>query len=221
MQKEYSKLNGNLGVRRSLIHCVMIAVAAFGLLFHPATARASCGIGQPAPTHSSWFVQPGHATLLRAALTNDDQFDDASIVGMWHVTFTARTMNGAPIPDTVIDNALVVWHSDHTEIMNSGRPAQDGDFCMGVWEQVGRAEYKLNHFAWGGNDADPGVPPGTVGPPSAGPTHITEDVTLSRDGNHFSGRFTLAAPDTNNVVTSFTGMVTAARITINTKPSDL
>ena len=220
MQKEYSKLNGNPGVRRSLIHCVMIAVAAFGLLFHPATARASCAIGQPAPTHSSWLVQPGHTMLLRAALTNDDQFDDASIVGMWHVIFTAKTMNKAPIPNTVIDNALVVWHSDHTEIMNSGRPAQDGNFCMGVWEQVGRYSYKLNHFSMG-NDFDPTAPPETVGPPSAGPAHITEDVTLSRDGNHFSGPFTLDAPDTHNVVTSFTGVVTATRITIQTKPSDL
>jgi hypothetical protein len=192
-----------------------------GLVWVP-SSWAGCGTNQLAsPTHSSWHVQPGQPTLLRAALVNDDHFDDASIVGMWHVTFTANTMNGAPIPDTVIDNALVVWHSDHTELMNSGRPPQDGDFCMGVWEQVGRAEYKLNHFAWGGNDADPNAAPGTVGPPSAGPAHYTEDVTLSRDGNHFSGRFTLAAPDTNNVVTSFTGVITATRITMNTKPSDL
>jgi hypothetical protein len=72
-----------------------------------------------------------------------------------------------------------------------------------------------------GNDFDPNAPVGTVGPPSAGPTHITEEVTLSRDGNHFSGTFTLDAPDTNNVVTSFTGVVTATRITMHTKPSDL
>jgi hypothetical protein len=182
---------------------------------------AGCAPGLAGPMHSSWLVQPGGPTLLEAALVNDDRNDDASIVGMWHVTFTAKTMNGAPIPNTVIDNALVVWHSDHTEIMNSGRPAQDGDFCMGVWEQVGRSEYKLNHFAWGGNDADPNAPVGTVGPPSAGPTHITEDVILSWDGNHFSGKFTLDAPDTNNVVTSFTGVITGTRITIHTKPSDL
>jgi hypothetical protein len=185
---------------------------------------AGCGVNQPtAPTHSSWYVQPGNPLLLRAALLTDDDHDrdDPSIVGMWHVIFTAKTLNGASIPDAVIDNALVVWHSDHTEIMNSGRPPQDGDFCMGVWEQVGRSKYKLNHFTWGGNDFDPNAPVGTVGPPSAGPAHITEEVTLSRDGSHFSGTFTLDAPDTNNVVTSFTGVVTATRITMNTKVSDL
>jgi hypothetical protein len=161
--------------------------------------------------------------LLRAALLNDDdRDDDASIVGMWHVMFTAKTLNGAPIPDTVIDNALVVWHSDHTEIMNSGRPPQDGDFCMGVWEQVGRSKYKLNHFTWGGNDYDPSTfVEGQVGPPSATPTHITEQVTLSRDGSHFTGTFTLDAHDTHNVATSFTGVVTATRVTMQTTPGDL
>jgi hypothetical protein len=72
-----------------------------------------------------------------------------------------------------------------------------------------------------GNDFDPTAPPETVGPPSAGPARITQDVTLSRDGNHFSGPFTLVAPDTHGVVTSFTGVVTATRITVKTKASDL
>ncbi len=31
-----------------------------------------------------------------------------------------------------VDNAFVQWHSDGTEIMNSRRPAQDGNFCLGV-----------------------------------------------------------------------------------------
>jgi hypothetical protein len=56
----------------------------------------------------------------------------ASIVGMWHVTFTAKGNSEGPPDNTPIDNAVVVWHSDRTEIMNSGRPAQDGDFCLGV-----------------------------------------------------------------------------------------
>jgi hypothetical protein len=209
MKSRYGKLAATFG---ALI---------LGLVCAP-SSWAACGINQPAaPTHSSWYVQPGGPSLLQVALVNANQNDDAGIVGMWHVTFTAKTMNGARIPATVVDDALVVWHSDHTEIMNSGRPPQDGDFCMGVWEQVGRTEYTLNHYTWGGNDAAPNAPAGTVGPPSAAPTHITEEVILSRDGNHFSGAFTLDAPDTHNVVTSFTGVITATRITIHTKPSDL
>jgi hypothetical protein len=44
-------------------------------------AKATCGIGQPAPAHSSWFVQPGQTMLLPAALVKDDRDDDASIIG--------------------------------------------------------------------------------------------------------------------------------------------
>lgn len=77
--------------------------------------------------------------------------DDDSIVGMWHATFTAESANGSPIPNTVIDNALVVWHRDKTEIMNSLRPPQDGNFCLGIWEKTGDT-YRLNHFAWFAND---------------------------------------------------------------------
>jgi hypothetical protein len=38
---------------------------------------------------------------------------------------------------------MAVWHSDKTEIMNSGRPAQDGDFCLGVWESLGGVQVQL------------------------------------------------------------------------------
>ena len=65
----------------------------------------------------------------------------APIVGMWHAVFTAHAMNGSPIPDTPIDNALLIFNSDGTEVMNSGRPPQDGNFCLGVWEQTGKSTY--------------------------------------------------------------------------------
>ena len=186
-------------------------------------AQAQCGKVHASLVHpSSFHPQFGKAHLVDAALVNDLPAGGTgqSIVGMWHVTFTANTLNGSPIPDTVIDNALVVWHSDNTEIMNSGRPPQDGDFCMGVWEQTGKLTYKLNHFAWGGNEYAPGTPDEAVGAP-AGPTHITESVTLGPGGNHFAGAFTLDAYHTDNTVTSFTGVVTATRITMTTTVNDL
>ena len=75
------------------------------------------------------------------------------IVGMWHVTFTAQGNGKEGPPDkTPIDNAIIVWHSDKTEIMNSARPAQDGNFCLGVWESLGGCKYKLSHIAWLSND---------------------------------------------------------------------
>jgi hypothetical protein len=195
------------------------------LAFSP-YALANCGgFRMPTAHPSAWHPQGGQAQLLRAGLAatsarDDDDGGGSSIVGMWHVTFTANTMNGASIPATMVDNALVVWHSDKTEIMNSGRPPQDGDFCMGVWEEVGHSKYCLNHFAWGGN-AFPTEPPTEIGPP-AGPTHITEKVTVSPDGKSYSGTFTLDAYDTSgNIATSFTGVITGTRITLDTTVGDL
>ena len=71
--------------------------------------------------------------------------------GMW--SSQAKPMNGGSytLPEP-FDNSVVVWHSDGTEIMNSSRPAQDGNFCMGVWQQTGKRQYFLNHIPWQGND---------------------------------------------------------------------
>jgi len=74
--------------------------------------------------------------------------------------------NGSSIPDTVIDNALVVWHSDKTKIMKLRTSFAGWGFLpgrLGTWENSNK--YKLNHFAWGGN-ALPADPPTEMGLPS-------------------------------------------------------
>jgi hypothetical protein len=137
---------------------------------------------------------------------------------MWHVIFTAQTLNGAAV-NMVIDNAIAVWHSDGTEIMNSSRPAQDGNFCLGVWAKTGRSSYYLNHIPWAGND--PANAPGGIGNPQAG-AQLTEQVTLGPNGNSYSGRFSLTAYDANgHPSVSFTGVLTATRITTNTSITSL
>lgn len=145
--------------------------------------------------------------------------DHDPIVGMWHVTFTAEGNNPGPPDNTPIDNALVTWHADGTELMNSARPPQDGDFCMGVWERSGRDQYRLNHFAWLANDTTNA--PSGIGNPT-GPTRIFERITLSPDGNHYTGKFTLDAFDTNgNRLAHIVGTIAATRITLHTTVADL
>jgi hypothetical protein len=200
------------------------AVAGFTLaLMTVPNALAGCGqptkMGHPA----SWNVPSGRPQLTMAAFAGGFRnVNDAvePIVGMWHVTFTAQGNGSAGPPDkTPIDNAVVVWHSDKTEIMNSGRPPQDGDFCLGVWEAVGGCQYKVNHFAWAGYDTT-NAPEG-IGKP-AGPTHITEDVMLSADGKSYSGSFTLDAYDTSfNLTTHIVGVIKGTRITMSTTVDDL
>lgn len=180
-------------------------------------ASAACGDFTKIKARPSLLPQSWHRQVGSFLRVDDDQ--DPTIVGMWHATFTANALNGSSIPDTPIDNALVVWHRDKTEIMNSARPPQDGDFCMGVWEKTGKSTYKLNHFAWLANDTT-NAPYG-IGNPS-GPTQIQEEVTLSPDGMHYSGSFTLTAYDTSgNVAISFTGVIAATRITVQTTVQDL
>ena len=145
--------------------------------------------------------------LCSKSLGDDD--NDVSIVGMWHVVFTGQTMNGGSytLPEP-FDNSVVVWHSDGTEMMNSSRPAQDGNFCMGVWMLTGRRQYFLNHIPWQGNDPGGNAQDGA---------QLLEQVTLSPDGDQYSGTFTFQAYDISGTPTLMvTGVLTATRITPRT-----
>lgn len=175
-----------------------------------ATASAACGNGQGTLKRQSW--NGSNAYTSGSLVLAHDRSDDP-IVGMWKVEFIAKGNPGGPPDNTVIDAAIVQWHSDGTEIMNSGRPAQDGNFCLGVWEKVGFNKYKLNHFALGN---DPANAPSGIGNP-AGPTHIQETVSVSRDGNQYSGYFVLDATDpAGNIGPHIVGVIKATRITVNT-----
>lgn len=100
----------------------------------------------------------------------------------------------------------------------TGRPPQDGNFRLGVWKRTGKSCYKLNHFALGNDTANA---PSGIGNP-AGPTQIREDIVLSRDGNSYSGSFTLDAYDTSgNNVAHIVGKISATRITVSTSASSV
>ena len=195
----------------------VLALGAFALTLATAPAAlASCGsIDLPLPHHSSFQLHDGPVRLMPAALLRGDDYDDGvSIVGMWHVVFTGQTEGaGSYTLPQPFDNSVAVWHSDGTEIMNSSRPAQDGNFCLGVWQQTGRRQYFLNHIPWQGNDP--------MGNPQDG-AQILERVTLSPDGSSYSGKFTFQAYDINgNPTLAVTGEVTATRITPSTPFSSL
>jgi hypothetical protein len=180
------------------------------------SAMAQCGLPTKPIKPTVWHQTYGGQRQMLVRAGWDD--DEPSIVGMWHVIFNGQTMNGEPFSG-VVDNSVVVWHSDGTEVMNSSRPAQDGNFCMGVWVRTGKLKYHLNHIPWAGND--PSNAPNGIGNPQGG-AQLIEKITLSPDGNSYTGSFTLDAYDTNGHVTvSFTGMLTAKRITVNTPFTDL
>jgi len=123
------------------------------------------------------------------------------VVGFWKFAFTA------PDGSTTIDAGFQQWHSDGTEITNSGRPAITGNFCLGVWKQRG-SSYVLNHWAmaW-----DPAGDPMEFG----GLVNIRETVDVDAGGNHMSGTVTLDlyAGDGTTLITHLgDGTVAATRI---------
>jgi hypothetical protein len=184
-----------------------------------ASAFAGCG-DQGKSKHGASLLPQSWNGQLGSFLPISTSSSDDPIVGMWHVTFTAEGNEAGPPDNTPIDNSLVVWHSDHTEIMASSRPAQDGDICLGVWERTGRSKYKLNHLPWLGGSDTTNAPSG-IGNPT-GPTRLLEEVTLSPDGKHYCGRFTLDAFDTTgNLTAHIVGVVTATRVTVDTTVQDL
>jgi hypothetical protein len=182
-------------------------------LFLVPNASAGCGgIGQPLPSHISWHSQVGNAQLAPASLLMVSD-GEAGIVGFWHVKFVSKGSEG--IPDgTEIDAGYSQWHSDGTEIMNSGgRSPITGSFCLGVWEQVGADTYKLNHFGASWNAA---------GTELVGPGRIQEEVTLASDKKSFSGTFMINQySESGTLLAHVQGMVTGTRIDVNTTASSI
>lgn len=81
-------------------------------------------------------------------------------------------------------------------------------YLLHVWKKTGKLSYFLNHIPWQGNDPTGG--PGGIGNPAGG-AQILEQLTLSPDGNHYSGTFTETAYDpAGNIEVTFTRHFTAA-----------
>lgn len=184
--------------RRLLTALALIAAAAG----YSAQASASCSYSQDGPA-ALWLQG---ASIGRGFGDNHGRLF-SSIVGLWHVTFTAK--DSAPVPDgTPIDDGIVTWHADGTEIMNSGKPPITSNFCMGVWESTGPGAYKLKHVALGWDD---------TGTQFLGQVIIKESVRLNRNGTAYTGHFSIDqySLDGTTVTMHVAGDVAATRITVD------
>jgi len=136
-------------------------------------------------------------------------FMSASIVGLWKFQFISKgnTSHNPPIPDgALIDFGFMQWHSDGTELINSGG-VPGGGFCMGVWGQTGFLTYEINHFPIAFNPTTGKV---------ANYINVHEQDTLSPSGDSFTGTFTEDVYDpVGNHVDHIAGTVTAERITVD------
>jgi len=178
-----------------------LGLAAFAAL---AIAAPSAWAGCAAEASKSPAVfekgQADGAMLIRVAN------GPGNIIGLWSVRLTA----GA----NVVDFGYSAWHSDGTEIMNSGgHPASTGNFCLGVWAQTGPSTYHLNHYALAYDPTAWQSPGGGL----MAKINLKEDVVLAPGGNSFSGTFVQDGfdPVTNAPIPMFhaAGQIVGTRIT--------
>jgi hypothetical protein len=188
-------------------------LAIFAAAFAP-MANAGCG-DAPGKADPSFGRQPGFYMMQAAyrpgwfAPVGDRESDGAPIVGMWKVEFDVGPGVVPPLPNGgIFDWGYSQWHSDGTEILNSGgRAPATENFCLGVWKRTGHSTYKLNHFALSYN-ASSGLLDAMV--------NIHEDVKLDRSGNSYSGNFSFDVYDAQGKLVktgAIVGTITGVRIT--------
>ena len=194
-----------MGLAGSLvsIHAGACTVAALDAAAPQSSARANA-FAQFAGGIKAAQERSATAVAVSAPNFNAPGVHDA-IVGFWKFAFTA------PDGVTGIDWGFQQWHSDGTELTNSGGqlPAT-GNFCTGVWEQAGRGAYHLNHWAIAWNL--PGTDPADL----AGLINIREVVSVDGTGNSMSGTVSLdlyATDGTTFLAHLGEGTVSGERIT--------
>jgi hypothetical protein len=196
-------------------------------------ANAGCPqIERPAKPVAEWMspAQPwAGAHFVRADFrTVAEQPEEwrgfrVPIVGLWAFKYISEGNASKPdpinFPDGMqVDGGNTIWFADGNEITYSGvRDPTTGATCLGIWERTGELTYELNHIGLSWNPA--GNPQGLPAGPG-GPAFIKQHVTLSKDGNSYTGTFTITqlGPDGKTLALPgvITGKIEATRVTINT-----
>ncbi|HTV79067.1 MAG TPA: hypothetical protein VMF03_12465 [Steroidobacteraceae bacterium] len=153
----------------------LLALAAAG------AAHAACGFDAPQHSVAPKLATPGlftpavfHPNVAPGLIKVSMDEYDPGIVGLWQFKMT-----GQGVPN---DFGTQAWHGDGTEFMFSGgQNPETGDVCQGVWRQVARNKFTLNHIAmsWG----MPGGPFGLR-------VHMHFVVSLNPSATAFTGTFT-------------------------------
>jgi hypothetical protein len=204
---------------RSSIKCGLKAVVAAVALSTLGAALQQANAGcleyhyQPTKKLSMSWQTPGEFFGSQSLVKVADSSSPAPIVGLWAFKYTSKgNEETLGIPDGArIDGGNTVWFADGNEITYSGiRDPATGAVCLGVWVQKGGI-YELNHI---GLSWDP------VNHVPAGPAFIKQYVTLSEDGNSYTGTFTInqlkADGKTPALPAEIKGTIEATRVTIAT-----
>jgi hypothetical protein len=172
---------------RSARFSTLVALVALGLLFTTSGAKAGgCAVSTKAGAAPSIpFVSP-HGDDHQG---DEDSKGPASVVGLWHVIYTATESTSGPLPVPVIPpgppssfqfvESFKTWHSDGTEFDNAFLPPAGGNICFGVWKDLGEGRVKLRHIGL------MFAPDGSL----AFIFTVDEKDTVAPHGNTYSGTF--------------------------------
>ena len=231
------KLQFRLFTRRP----VMMRVAALGAILSLAAAfaqQANAGCLDVPRFKKTSFLSESDSDfrLIKADYKEDEwgeSFFHAPIVGLWSFTYISKgNSNTIGAPDGApLDAGATVWFADGNEMTYSGaRNPIVGATCLGVWKRTGEYTYVLNHVGLSWNpQAASTSPPNAPGPASlsnpgggpgapGGPAFIKQYVVLARDGQSYSGTFTITnlAPDGKTPAGPvIKGLIKATRVTVD------
>ncbi len=191
----------------------LVALVGLGLLFTASGAKAA-GCAVPSKTVAATAIP--FVSLHGDDHQQGEEFSEsASIVGLWHLNYTAETETGAPIfppaPFPFLES-FKIWHGDGTEFENAFMPPTGGNICFGVWKDIGEGSVKLHHI---------GLMFGTDGKVSNIFT-VDEKDTVARNGQTYSGSFdfklwppSFAAVGVGTPIAEVTGSTAGTRINVD------
>jgi hypothetical protein len=191
----------------------LVALAGLGLLFTASGAKAA---GCALPYKTAGVASIRYATPHEDGNQgNQDSSEPTSIVGLWHLIYTANTTspsNAFPPTPFQFSESFKTWHGDGTEFENAFLPPTGGNICFGVWKETGHGSVKLHHI---------GLMFDSTGKVSNIFT-IDETDTVARNGKTYSGTFDfkLWPPSFDTVgvgdpLAEVTGTTAATRITVD------
>jgi|SRR5271165_5454492 len=129
------------------------ALIALGLFFTAGGAKAAgCALSYKAGAEAARAPSP--AIPFVSPHADGEWNEHATIVGLWHVIYTATFSTSGPLPVPVIPpgppssfqfvETFKTWHSDGTEFENAF--LAPGSICYGVWKDSGDGRVKLHHI---------------------------------------------------------------------------
>jgi hypothetical protein len=199
----------------------VVALVGLALLFTVSDAKAGgCSVlsYKTSTAAATPFVSP-HGDDLQEG---EDSNGPASIVGLWHLIYTATDSTSGPLPVPVIPpgppssfqfvESLKTWHADGTEFENAFLPPGGGNICFGVWKDLGHGSVKLHHI---------GLMFDSAGNVSYIFT-VDEKDTVAHNGQTYSGSFdfklwpsSFAAVGVGKPLQEITGSTAGTRINVD------